>query len=162
MIPNEIHSATVIKSSSDSRVYRYLKLDNALSVVLVHDSEADKAAAAIDVAVGSFVDQLQVVRVFFYSSTNLMNLSIVTSISICEKLLLSNWLIGYNLWWQGSYEDPEELPGLAHMCEHMLFLGTEKYPKENEYSSFLQQHGGSSNAFTSACHTNYFFEVGAE
>jgi hypothetical protein len=90
MIPNEIHSATVIKSSSDSRVYRYLKLDNALSVVLVHDSEADKAAAAIDVAVGSFVDQLQVVRVFFYSSTNLMNLSIVTSISICEKLLLSN------------------------------------------------------------------------
>ncbi|UYV75846.1 IDE, partial [Cordylochernes scorpioides] len=22
--------------------------------------------------------------------------------------------------------DPEEIPGLAHFCEHMLFLGTEK------------------------------------
>ena len=22
--------------------------------------------------------------------------------------------------------DPEDLPGLAHFCEHMLFLGTEK------------------------------------
>jgi len=22
--------------------------------------------------------------------------------------------------------DPAELPGLAHFCEHMLFLGTEK------------------------------------
>lgn len=22
--------------------------------------------------------------------------------------------------------DPRELPGLAHFCEHMLFLGTEK------------------------------------
>ena len=22
--------------------------------------------------------------------------------------------------------DPEKLPGLAHFCEHMLFLGTEK------------------------------------
>ena len=30
--------------------------------------------------------------------------------------------------------DPDELPGLAHFCEHMLFLGTKKYPEENEYS----------------------------
>ena len=22
--------------------------------------------------------------------------------------------------------DPDDLPGLAHFCEHMLFLGTEK------------------------------------
>lgn len=27
--------------------------------------------------------------------------------------------------------------GLAHFCEHMLFLGTEKYPEENEYSKYL-------------------------
>jgi len=37
--------------------------------------------------------------------------------------------------------DPEELPGLAHFCEHMLFLGTEKYPVENEYSRFLSENG---------------------
>lgn len=26
----------------------------------------------------------------------------------------------------GHLSDPDDLPGLAHFCEHMLFLGTEK------------------------------------
>ncbi|EDO37735.1 predicted protein [Nematostella vectensis] len=59
----------------------------------------------------------------------------------------------------GSLTDPKELPGLAHFCEHMLFLGTEKYPGENAYTQFLTENGGSSNAFTSGEHTNYFFDV---
>ena len=29
----------------------------------------------------------------------------------------------------------DEWPGLAHFCEHMLFLGTEKYPREDEHTS---------------------------
>lgn len=49
--------------------------------------------------------------------------------------------------------------GLAHFCEHLLFMGTEKYPEENEYSSYLAKHSGHSNAYTAAEHTNYFFEV---
>ena len=28
----------------------------------------------------------------------------------------------------GSMSDPEDLPGLAHFIEHMLFLGTKEYP----------------------------------
>ena len=32
----------------------------------------------------------------------------------------------------GSASDPEELPGLAHFCEHMLFLGTSGFPDEGE------------------------------
>jgi len=59
----------------------------------------------------------------------------------------------------GSMCDPRELPGLAHFCEHMLFLGTERYPDENEYNKFLSQNGGSCNAFTSSDHTNYFFDI---
>ncbi|MFT7806061.1 insulin-degrading enzyme isoform X2 [Arapaima gigas] len=62
----------------------------------------------------------------------------------------------------GSLSDPAEISGLAHFCEHMLFLGTEKYPKENEYSQFLSEHAGSSNAFTSGEHTNYYFDVSHE
>ncbi|QLL33255.1 hypothetical protein HG536_0E01660 [Torulaspora globosa] len=62
----------------------------------------------------------------------------------------------------GAFEDPEELPGLAHFCEHLLFMGSKKFPDENEYSSFLSKHGGSSNAYTGALNTNYYFEVNYE
>ena len=62
----------------------------------------------------------------------------------------------------GHMSDPGELPGLAHFCEHMLFLGTDRFPDENEYSKFLSQHGGSFNAFTSSDHTNYYFDVSPE
>ncbi|KAL5021570.1 hypothetical protein ScPMuIL_000725 [Solemya velum] len=59
----------------------------------------------------------------------------------------------------GHMKDPWEIPGLAHFCEHMLFLGTKKYPEENEYTKFLNENGGSSNAFTSAEHTNFYFDI---
>lgn len=62
----------------------------------------------------------------------------------------------------GYMSDPWDLPGLAHFCEHMLFLGTEKYPTENEYHKYLCQHAGSSNAFTASDHTCYFFDVAPE
>lgn len=30
----------------------------------------------------------------------------------------------------------------------MLFMGSKKFPDENEYDSFLAKHGGASNAYT--------------
>ena len=62
----------------------------------------------------------------------------------------------------GSFSDPPEVQGLAHFCEHMLFLGTMKYPEEDAYSSFLSTHGGYDNAFTSTQETNYYFSVQAD
>lgn len=53
----------------------------------------------------------------------------------------------------GHMSDPENLPGLAHFCEHMLFLGTKKYPNENAYSTYLSENGGTSNASTYADNT---------
>lgn len=65
----------------------------------------------------------------------------------------------YSCFFKGYMSDPDEIPGLAHFCEHMLFLGTEKYPNENDYSKYLTEHGGSSNAATYPDHTNYFFDI---
>eukprot|EP00611_Tribonema_gayanum_P026910 TRINITY_DN6514_c0_g2_i2.p1 TRINITY_DN6514_c0_g2~~TRINITY_DN6514_c0_g2_i2.p1 ORF type:complete len:403 (-),score=64.92 TRINITY_DN6514_c0_g2_i2:5-1036(-) len=62
----------------------------------------------------------------------------------------------------GHLADPAELPGLAHLHEHMLFLGTEAYPEEGEYERFLNRHGGSSNAYTAMEETSYYFDVGSE
>ncbi|MDT8895132.1 insulinase family protein [Halomonas sp. I1] len=97
-------------SPHDDRDYRILTLDNGLTALLVSDSEADKAAASLNVDVG-------------------------------------------------SAQDPDDLPGLAHYLEHMLFLGTESYPEADAYQSFLTRHGGQHNAFTASRDTNYFFSL---
>ncbi len=59
----------------------------------------------------------------------------------------------------GLLQDPETQQGLAHYLEHMLFLGTEKYPDTNEYSEFMSNNGGSQNASTWLDVTNYMFKI---
>jgi secreted Zn-dependent insulinase-like peptidase len=98
------------KSPNDSRAYEHFVLDNGLKVLVVSDPRTDKAAASLDVDVG-------------------------------------------------SGDDPPGREGLAHFLEHMLFLGTEKYPRPGEYKDFIAAHGGGNNAYTSFGHTNYFFDV---
>lgn len=63
---------------------------------------------------------------------------------------------------RGSYDDPVKRLGLAHFLEHMLFIGTEKYPEPDGYFKFVQSHGGGSNAYTAIDHTNYFFDIQPE
>jgi insulysin len=99
----------IIKSKSDSRIYKHLKLSNKLQCLIISDKNADKSAAALDVHVGSVLD-------------------------------------------------PKPLYGTAHFLEHMLFMGTEKYPSENEYAEFIKNNGGSDNAWTSMTDTNYYFD----
>ena len=65
------------KPELDNRVYRVIELPNKLEVLLIHDSETDKASAAMDVDVGAF-------------------------------------------------SDSDQMPGMAHAVEHLLFMGTEK------------------------------------
>ncbi|VDD81631.1 unnamed protein product [Mesocestoides corti] len=62
----------------------------------------------------------------------------------------------------GSFSDPVELPGLAHFCEHMILLGSQKYPDENEYSKFVSSHNGFCNAYTSAAETSFVFDIAPE
>lgn len=101
------------KSPNDDRIYDAYTLRNKLQVLLVSDPGSTKAAAALDVNVGSGAD-------------------------------------------------PIDRQGLAHFLEHMLFLGTEKYPTSGEYQEFISAHGGSHNAYTSFDHTNYFFDIDAQ
>jgi len=59
----------------------------------------------------------------------------------------------------GHLSDPQNLQGLAHFCEHLLFMGNEKYPSENAYSEYLSKNSGHSNAFTGMDNTVYYFDV---
>ena len=40
----------------------------------------------------------------------------------------------------GSFNDPVSLQGLCHLCEHVLFTGSETYPNES-YGAFLGKDG---------------------
>ncbi|KAI4967708.1 hypothetical protein ZWY2020_016983 [Hordeum vulgare] len=59
----------------------------------------------------------------------------------------------------GYFCDPDGMEGLAHFLEHMLFYASEKYPIEDSYSKYIAEHGGSTNAFTTSEHTNFYFDV---
>jgi insulysin len=100
-------------SPHDTRDYRVLTLDNGLTALLVSDPDADRAAASMNVSVG-------------------------------------------------SAQDPDDLAGLAHFVEHMLFLGTEPFPEADAYQSYIRRHGGNFNAFTAPQDTNYFFDIEPE
>ena len=102
-----------ISSPNDKNDYLNFELNNGLKVLVVSNPKADKAAASMNVAAG-------------------------------------------------SYHEPDAWPGLAHFLEHMLFLGTERFPEPDAYQNFISQQGGSHNAFTSARDTNYFFDIQPE
>lgn len=59
----------------------------------------------------------------------------------------------------GACSDPQDIPGLAHFNEHMLFLGTREFPKEDSFEEFLSASGGSSNAYTASEDTVYHFTL---
>ncbi|XP_011312091.1 insulin-degrading enzyme-like [Fopius arisanus] len=59
----------------------------------------------------------------------------------------------------GFMSDPAELPGLAHLCMHMLMLDTEKYPNDNEFYSYVTEHGGYVNTTTLFDSTMFYFDI---
>ncbi len=57
-----------------------------------------------------------------------------------------------------------KLQGLMHrkiviIDDHLVFMGSAAFPKENELDSFLAQHGGSTNAFTEYEYTVFQIEA---
>ena len=87
------------------------------------------------------------VKVFLIQDNNQMELeSDIDSLAFCS--------MSVNV---GSLNDPMDRQGLAHFLEHMIFMGSEKYPEEAGYSEHVTAHGGFCNAFTEFEQTNYQF-----
>ncbi len=57
----------------------------------------------------------------------------------------------------GSYSNPENYLGLAHLLEHMIFMGSKKYNEEGTLIKFASENGGSTNAHTATFETSYYF-----
>lgn len=139
---------TPVKSENDKKSYRLIRLPNGLKVLLIStpsnktgdnasaELSSKLAACAVCVDVGSFSDPLNIPGMAhflgnFKSSTHRMFLSFRKR----QFLLLFPYL------------------------EHLIFLGSEKYPNENGFEQFMQKSGGFCNANTDSEETTYYFRV---
>ncbi|KAI4461977.1 nardilysin [Holotrichia oblita] len=144
-----VHSATKdfdvlktpIKSFSDKKEYKVIRLKNGLTACLISDVmnietpqslvsdsseseyeteseyESDTATSASEPEVADHDD------------------SKMKKVSTSEQKMAAAALsIGV-----GSFSDPPDIPGLAHFLEHMVFMGSEKYPQENDFDSFIKK-----------------------
>ncbi|TPP58424.1 Nardilysin [Fasciola gigantica] len=59
----------------------------------------------------------------------------------------------------GCLSDPVEAQGLSHFLEHMVFMGSKKYPTENDFDAYLSKRGGTTNAWTGSEYTLFHFDV---
>ncbi|KAH8338656.1 hypothetical protein KR059_011100, partial [Drosophila kikkawai] len=119
------------KSEGDKKLYRALSLTNGLRAMLISDPKTEELQQkGSDASLNSSLEQLQGKQ------------------AACAVLVTV-----------GSFSEPRQCQGLAHFLEHMIFMGSEKYPAENAFDAFVSKCGGSSNAHTENECTCFYFEV---
>lgn len=52
-----------------------------------------------------------------------------------------------------------DIKGLAHFTEHMLFLGSKKYPRATYFVDYVTKHHGLFNGYTAINRTAYYFKI---
>ena len=145
---------TPVKAQSDKKEYRSIELPNGLRALLIADlsypldkldeeeqlemmeEESDEESESDDEEMES-EDEKEDKK----SESGLKQ----SSAALCIKM--------------GSFSDPNELPGLAHFLEHMVFMGSKKYEDENGFDDFIQRKGGFDNAHTDTEVTCFYFDV---
>ncbi|MEL0169616.1 MAG: insulinase family protein [Pseudomonadaceae bacterium] len=59
----------------------------------------------------------------------------------------------------GSHAEPDDVPGLAHLLEHMLFMGSAGWPEPGSFPAQVAEWGGRFNASTAPHATSFFCAV---
>ncbi|XP_040164052.1 nardilysin-like isoform X2 [Anopheles arabiensis] len=173
--PSVCYLPTPDRSFSDRKQYRSILLPNGLHALLIADStdlmvsrsknyenfEQTTSSTSSDDedSKGSEDNERLVNKVNVYcdsddDSDSSVNDSFITSEHEGEKLAAAALCVGV-----GSFSDPRHVQGLAHFLEHMIFMGSKKYPRENEYDSFISKCGGFDNAVTDLEETTFYFEI---
>ncbi|CAK9254097.1 unnamed protein product [Sphagnum jensenii] len=140
-----VEGPPVLKTPTDQLCYRVITLANGLSVLLIHDPSVSEAESNANNSKenGNAAN-----------ATTSMELDYMNNLTTQTAHAAAAMCVGV-----GSFSDPKDAQGLAHFLEHMLFMGSSKFPNECEYDNFLSEHGGSSNAFTETEYTCYYFDV---
>ncbi|CAB3380047.1 Hypothetical predicted protein [Cloeon dipterum] len=138
-----------IQSESDNKEYRVIKLKNGLTALLIHQTHEEEENAAND---EESTTSSQADEPMEEGSDSDDSGSDGGKDSSETHQSAASLTVGV-----GSFEDPDDLPGLAHFLEHMVFMGSEKYPQENDFDAFIKKQGGEDNASTDWETTTFYF-----
>ncbi|XP_075983381.1 nardilysin-like [Anticarsia gemmatalis] len=152
--------AEPIKSDADKKLYKTIRLENGLTALLISDPSrpavANETSSSEEESSGSdeTTDPESESGKSVQSAASDHHGTKRRNEFDEEKLAACALCVGV-----GSYSDPPDIQGLAHFVEHMVFMGSEKFPKENEFDSFIKKKGGSDNASTDCEVTTFYFEI---
>ncbi|KAJ3666562.1 hypothetical protein Zmor_001999 [Zophobas morio] len=143
--------STPVKSDSDKKEYKVIRLENGLTACLIsdprpiEDDENDEELTSDESDEGSEEGSDP-------EDGDEDDNDDEDSVQE-QKMAAASLCIGV-----GSFSDPKNIPGMAHFLEHMVFMGSEKFPKENDFDAFISKRGGSDNASTDAEVTTFYFQ----
>lgn len=143
--------APPVKSYSDKKEYRLVKLSNGLTSLLVQHFIHDDGNADDNQQVDTKISESELSS---QDESDGAESEGEEEDDGKEKMAAVALCIGV-----GSFYDPTHIQGLSHFLEHMIFMGSEKYPKENEFDQFISSNGGADNAMTECEHTMFYFEI---
>ena len=59
----------------------------------------------------------------------------------------------------GSNDENEQIAGISHFLEHMLFEGTKNRKDSREIANEIEKYGAEFNAYTSGTRTAFFIKI---
>jgi insulysin len=59
----------------------------------------------------------------------------------------------------GAVYDRDDAPGLAHLTEHMVFQGSDKYPGQNDCIEFIKNNNGEYNGFITKHSMEFYIRI---
>ncbi|CAG2175157.1 unnamed protein product, partial [Oppiella nova] len=161
-------SQFALKSKNDKLIYKYIVLNNGLKAILVSDPTFT--------AVTDTTDTKSVSSDLSDNSDSESNSDDLTDVSSCdekEEPIAPNLIRRHKrksnsnekfaamavVVRTGSFADPKEIQGLAHLVEHVITMGSEEFPEENGLDDYLTSRGGYQNAHTEYEYTMFEIEV---
>ncbi|CDS41558.1 nardilysin [Echinococcus multilocularis] len=135
----------VVKSSVDFKTYRFIQLPNGLRAMLISSLKPGETAEPETDSESDTSEECEKKEPIHRDGEKFKSAVRRSAAALCIKV--------------GCFSDPIEAQGLAHFLEHMVFMGSEKYPRENDFDDYVSHRDGSSNAYTDGDNTTFFFDI---
>ena len=84
-------------------------------------------------------------------------------LTLISREVPGSGVVAVNTWVKAGYfHEPDDVAGMAHLFEHMLFKSSKNFPRVEQVAEEIAAVGGNLNAGTIYDTTNYYFSVPKE